>query len=149
MKTSIVYFSRSNKTKMAAEKLSKLMNVKVYEVTDNMNWKGLIGYLRGGFYASTNRKVEITYDAECLDAKQLIVMSPLWAGGPSPAIRTFIRDNSDKNINLVLTNDGSDVNKAFAKVKILFPDIKRHYGITKRLKNENEVLNIIKDDLGK
>ncbi|MBN2794938.1 MAG: hypothetical protein JXR88_06000 [Clostridia bacterium] len=149
MKTNIIYFSRTGKTKHVAQKLAHSIDSEIFELKDNKNWSGFFGYMKGGFYASKDKGVEVSFDQQALDCEQLIIMSPLWAGGPSPSIRTFIRTTKHPNITLVLTNDGSDVHKAFERSKTLLPEVKRYYGITKKLKNENQVLEQIKTDLNK
>lgn len=147
MKTNVMYFTRSGKTKHAAKKLSQVLDAEMYELKDNKNWKGIFGYLKGGFYASSDKPVEISFNNEVMNCEQLVIMSPLWAGGPSPAVRTFIRNHPHNNITLVLTNDGSSVEKAFDRTKELLPSIKNYYGITKKLNNENQVIDQIKNDL--
>lgn len=146
MKTSIIYFSRTGKTKDVATELASMIDAKIYEITDDKSWKGVFGYIKGGFYASTNKHVNITFDKKCLEAEQYIVMSPLWAGGAAPAIRVFLNNYDNKKISLLLTNDGSDINKAFENVKNQHSDIKKFYGITKKLNNKSETLNKLKND---
>ena len=146
MKISVLYFSRSGVTKDIAKEVSKQLNAKVVEVSDQMSWAGIFGYIKGGYYASFNKPVEITYDKSILDSDIFIVMSPLWAGGPAPAIRTFLKEVDSSKVRLMLTNDGSDVLKAFKKTKSLYPKIGKMYGITKKLKNKDKVISqLVKD----
>jgi len=147
MKICVVYFSRSGKTREIAKKLSSKLDTNVFEVTDDKNWKGIFGFIRGGFYASFDKDVKVSYDKKATEADVIITLSPLWAGGPSPAMRKFIRENKSKNIHLVLTNDGSDINKAFAKTKKIIPEISKMYGITKKLNNEAQVIDNVVGDM--
>lgn len=143
---SIVYFSRTKKTKAVAEKLSKALNLESYEIKDDKNWKGIWGFLKGGYYASTNKKVNIEYDEKALASEHLFVLSPVWASGPSPAIRTFLNENLNKNMTLIFTCDGSSLDKVYNNSKKLFPHVKSYYGITHRLKDEDKVIeSIVKD----
>lgn len=143
MSTSIIYFSRSGKTKSVADELGQQLKSNIYPVTDDKNWQGIFGYIKGGFYASSNKPVNITIDSKAFDAEKLIILTPLWAGGPAPAIRTLLKDYPHKDITVVFTNDGSDVQKAYDKTENLFPNIKHFYGITKKLNNKDSVLKQI------
>jgi flavodoxin len=143
MSTNIIYFTRSGKTKSIADELGSQLKANIYEVTDDKNWQGIFGYIKGGFYASSNKQVKINIDAKAFDADKLIILTPLWAGGPTPAIRTLLKEHSHRDITVVFTNDGSDVNKAYVKTENLFPNIKNFYGITKKLNNKDDVLKEI------
>jgi flavodoxin len=147
---SILYFSRTQKTKAVAEKLSKILELENFEIKDDKNWKGVWGFLKGGYYASTNKKVGIDYNKEALSSEHLFVLSPVWASGPAPAVRTFLNDNPDKTITLIYTCDGSSMEKIYKNSKKLFPHVKNYYGITHRLNNENAVIDkIVKDNKDK
>lgn len=143
MKTKIVYFSRTGKTRQAATKLASAMDAPMYELKDDLNWNGFIGWFKGGYYASKDKMVNITFDQDCLDCEQLIVLSPLWAGGTAPAIRAFLRQQNHDNVTVVITNNGSDVTKAFQKTKSQIPSIQQFFGITHRLNNEDAVIEEI------
>lgn len=143
---SIVYFSRTHKTQNVAKKLGQTLNLGVYEIKDDKNWKGFFGFIKGGFYASTNKKVTIDYNQEALDTHHIFVLSPVWASGPAPAVRVFLNENKDKNITLVYTCDGSSLDKVYDNSKKLFPHVKNFYGITHRLKDEDKIIDqMVKD----
>ncbi len=57
MSTSILYFSRTKETKKMAEKLAgEIGGATAYEITDNKNWDGGLGLIKGLFYAAANKK---------------------------------------------------------------------------------------------
>jgi len=143
MSVGIVYFSKSGTTKRIAEQTAAKLGMKPIELKDNINWKGFIGFMKGGFYAMKDKHVEITFDNTCLSCDEFIVMSPLWAGGPAPAAREFIRRVGADKVDLLLTNDGSDVTIAFNRTRKLFPKLKKTYGITKKLKNKEIIIEEI------
>ena len=146
MKISVLYFSRTGVTKEIAGQVSKQLATKVFEINDEMSWSGIFGYIKGGYYASSNKSVEITYDKSVLDSDVFIIMTPVWAGGPVPAIRSFLKDVDNTKVCLLLTNDGSDMSKIYKKTKEFFPKISSMYGITKRLKNKDQVIaQLVKD----
>jgi len=143
MSIKILYYTRSNTTRRIAEKLAKKLECSTYQITDDKNWSGLFGYLKAGYYASTNKTVNISYDSNALEADQIIVLSPLWAGGPTPAVRTLLKEEPNLTPSLILTNDGSDINKAFEKTKTLFPRLVNFFGITKKMDHEEEMIERI------
>lgn len=59
MNLKIVYFTRTGTSKRVAEKITKLLSCGIVQIEDNINWKGFFGYLKAGFYSSTNRNVAI------------------------------------------------------------------------------------------
>ena len=48
MKYSVAYFSRTGNSGRIAQKIAQKLSTDAIEVTDNMNWKGPIGYIRAG-----------------------------------------------------------------------------------------------------
>ena len=107
MKYKVVYFTRTGTSKRVAEKISKRLSCEIIKISDNINWSGIVGFIKGGFYSSTNKKVKIKTSKELGSFDELIVVSPLWAGGLAPAIKAFLESVSLVNIHLVITSDGS------------------------------------------
>lgn len=143
MSKSIMYYTRSNVTKRVAEKLAEKLDASLFTIEDDKNWSGVFGYLKAGYYASTNKSVKITYDPSALEADEIILLSPLWAGGPSSAVRTLLKEQPSLTPIMVLTNDGSSLSNAYDKTKSLFPRLSKFYGVTKKKNNEDEVINDI------
>lgn len=146
MKISVVYFSRSGYTKAIANEVASQLKLEAVNVSDNMNWNGLFGMIKGGIYVHKDKPVEISYDQSVLDSDIFIVMSPLWAGGPAPAIRHFLKEIDNNKVCLLLTNNIVGIDKAFINCKNLYPKISKMYGITKRNKNKDQVVSqLVKD----
>ena len=124
------------------------LGVSPLEITDDKNWHGILGYLKGGFYASMSKSVNIKISGDFHDADQYVVISPLWAGGPAPSIREFLKKVPKDKVNLVITCKGSDVESALAKYESKEGKLKACFGIVERLNNENqhveEIINAIK-----
>jgi len=139
----VIYFSRTHTSKRIAEKLAGEFKCPVSEITDDQKWSGIFGYIKAGYYASADKPVSVCYDPQALEADQVIIVSPLWAGGPAPAIRTLLRQEPGLIPHLVLTNDGSDIHKAFKRTQTLFPRIKDLYGITKKMNHEDDMIQRI------
>ena len=147
MKRTIVFFSRTGISKTIALEIGSKLKSSVVELKDSMKWSGFLGFMRGGFYASTDKAVDITFDETCLDSDEFILLSPLWAGGPAPAARAFIRRVGDKKVRLILTNDGSRIENAVKKINLMFPSIRQTYGITRNLHNKDQVINDLLSEL--
>lgn len=107
MNYKVVYFTRTGTSKRVAEKIATKLSCKAIQITDNMNWGGIAGFIKGGYYASRNRSVDITIHGNVDGIEELIVVTPLWAGGAAPAIKAFLKTYSLDKIHLVVTSNGS------------------------------------------
>ena len=109
MITHVVYFTRSGTSQRVAQQLAQQLNLPLVTVTDNHNWKGFIGFIKGGFYSSNNKAVKITTSEPLTNHDELIVVSPLWAGGVAPAIRQLLTKIPSNQVHLVVTSNGSTI----------------------------------------
>jgi len=103
----VVYFTRTGTSKRIGEKIAATLNCEAVQVTDNMNWKGIFGFIKGGYYASQNKAVAIQLSHPVQETDQLVVVSPMWAGGTAPAIKTFLKERDLAKVDLVLTSNGT------------------------------------------
>lgn len=143
MKCTVLYFSRTGVGKRIAGKLASQLGANVIEIQDDKNWNGVLGYIKAGFYASTNKSVNISINGDYKDADHYVVISPIWAGGPACAVREFLKRVDSSKVSLVLNCLGSDPNAAFDKFEKLTSRSYKRYGIVKRLQNEDSVINEI------
>lgn len=91
MKTLIVYYSRTGKTRSIAEKLAAHLGADLAEIADLKSRKGPLGFIGGGhdaFKKLTTEISPISYLPENYDL--IIVGTPVWADNMSPAVRTFL-----------------------------------------------------------
>lgn len=109
MNYKVIYFTRTGNSRRVAEKIANKLSLEAIEITDNMNWKGIFGFIKGGYYASTNKNVEIKIPKNLDDAEELIVVTPLWAGKVAPAINTFLKTKALEKIHLVVTSGSSNI----------------------------------------
>ena len=105
----VIYYTRTNNSKRVAEKISKKLSCELVQITDNINWKGLIGYLKAGFYSMTNKHVDIQFLGDLDAVEEYIIVGPLWAGGLAPAMRTLLSQFPRDKVHLVVTSLGSHV----------------------------------------
>lgn len=105
----VVYFTRTGTSKRIAEKIAAKLSCETIQITDNMNWTGIIGFLKGGYYASKNKDVMIKASKKIGAYDEIVVVSPLWAGGLAPAIKGFLKSISVEKVNLVVASNGSSI----------------------------------------
>jgi len=89
------------------QKIQGELSCSVTQITDNLNWKGFLGFIKAGYYSSTDKHVDIEVLGD-LDASDVyIVVAPLWAGGLAPAMRTFLKTIPLEKVHLVVTSLGN------------------------------------------
>jgi hypothetical protein len=128
----VVYFTRTGTSKRVAEKIAKKLSCEIIQIKDNMNWKGIFGYLKAGYYSSTNRKVDIEINGNLDAADEFIVVSPMWAGGLAPASRALLKTIPLDKVNLVVTSNGTNFENRSG--------FKSVSNIAKSKNNENEII---------
>ncbi|TNF09483.1 MAG: flavodoxin family protein [Bacillota bacterium] len=142
MNYQVVFFTRTGHSKRVAEKISEGLNAPMIEINDHKHWKGIIGYIRAGFYSTVDKKVDITLSEPIDETKDIILVVPLWAGGVAPAARAFFRSYKQDRIHLVVTSIGSRVKDRTSYLSVT--------DIVKRDGNEDEkiahLLNICKNN---
>jgi flavodoxin len=153
MSCRVFYFTRTGNSKRVAERIAEKVECGISEITDDISWKGLLGWLRGGFYSlqgkETNISISETGDIGSYD--KIVLVAPLWAGNTAPAGYTFIKKYREeiKKLHVVICNDGSKVEKAFLNLEEKVGMVECKYGVTKNLGNEETVIDTICTDLGK
>ena len=149
MRTLVVYYSRTGNTKFAAEKIAEYLNAETCEIVDKKNRKGRLAFVIGG-YSSIRKKLTEIEVSKSIDNYDLIIIgSPVWADGITPAIRTYIKKNdfSSKQVAIFMTLKGDNPEKALVKFKeAILPIIPlAEMGIIDDLKNreksEQQIMN--------
>jgi len=136
----VVYFSRSNTSKRIAEGISKKLNCSIVQVTDDKNWDGLFGFIKAGFYSSTNKKVEIKINGTLDNVDEYVVVTPLWAGGIAPATKVFLETVPNEKVHLVVSSLGNHVKDRSGYKSVS--------DITRSERNEELVINDLVKKLG-
>lgn len=109
MSYQVVFFTRTGHSKRVADQIAQGLSTSLIEIDDHKNWKGLIGYIRAGFYSTVDKKVNITLSEPLDETKKIILVTPLWAGGIAPAARVFLKSHDRNQVHLVVTSIGSTV----------------------------------------
>lgn len=133
MERKVVYFTRTKTSERVAMKIAARLSCECLQITDNVNWQGLIGYIKAGYYSSSNRRVDIKISGEVGTPAELIIVSPLWAGGLPPATRVFLESVPLDTVHLVVTSNGSKVKQR--------SDYKSVSDITRNDKNKDTVVD--------
>ncbi len=107
MSYKVVYFTRTGASKRVAEKLAEKLSCETVVISDNKNWNGFFGFMKGGFYSSLNKPVEIKLSKNLEVGDEVILVTPLWAGGLAPAAREFLKTVPMEKLHLVVTSNGS------------------------------------------
>lgn len=138
MTGSVVYFSRSGNSKRVAEQISTKLGFELIALDDQMNWNGFIGYMKAGYYTIKNKPVPMTLSSQLSDEAHLIVVSPLWAGGPAQVVRQFLTDRPLDTISLVLTSNASVANNLPNRDKYAYVG-----DIVKKMNNEQMIVGAV------
>ncbi|MEG1794877.1 MAG: hypothetical protein RR262_00090 [Clostridium sp.] len=81
MKTLIVYYSRTGNTEKLANEIQKQTGGVIEKIEDNINRRGILGYLKSGFQAAKKHAVSINEPINNpKDFEKVIVISSIWAG---------------------------------------------------------------------
>jgi flavodoxin len=116
MKTLIVYYSRTGKTKQAAEDLGKQLGADLEEIVDLKDRSGALGYLAGGKDATLKKLTEIQLGKAQVDQYDLVIVgTPVWAFTMAPAVRSWLTQNAKaiKQVAMFCTMGGSGADRTF------------------------------------
>lgn len=139
MKYMVIYFTRTGNSRRVAEKIADKLSTEAVEVTDNKNWRGIIGFIKGGMYAVKNKAVEIKIPKNPDEAEEIILVSPIWAGKLVPAITTFLKTKNREKIHLVTTSGGTIISDRSGYKSVT--------DIIKKNKNEDALISELVDKL--
>lgn len=123
MKSLVLYYSRTGKTKLVAEKISQFLNCDIEEIKEMKDRKGIFGFLIAGYEASRRKLTQIQDITKNLNSYELVILcSPVWASSIPPAVRTFLTkfSNEIKNLGLVITFNGIGKNKFLSQIQEIF-----------------------------
>jgi flavodoxin len=121
MKSLVVYYTRTGKTKSVAEAIATQLGADIEEVVDLKKREGKIGWIMSGKDASRKSLTEIAPTKKAPPDYDLVIIgTPIWAWSPTPAIRTYISQNnlSGKKVALFYTFD-HDIKQAGERTKAL------------------------------
>jgi hypothetical protein len=88
----IVYYSRSGNTRFVAELLAEREGGELVPLEEKGSRRGLWGFLKSGYQASTKRSSRLKGDpwSRIAGCQRLYLLTPIWAGNGSPAANAFL-----------------------------------------------------------
>ncbi len=119
MTYAVIYFSRTGTSRRIAEKIAKKLSVEPVEVTDNMDWDGTLGYMRAARYAMKNKEVAIQTRGKIGEVDEYIVVSPMWCGKITPAIRIFLQELPKEKVHLIVSSGGMNLKERDGYLSVL------------------------------
>ncbi len=123
MKTLVVYYTRTGNTKFAAETIAAEIGADMEEVVDLKNRQGRLAFLGNGKDAMQGKETQIAQTKRSpVDYDLIVVGSPVWAGSPTPAIRTYLNKNDLSGKKVALFFSDSGLGQAVEKTKALMPN---------------------------
>jgi menaquinone-dependent protoporphyrinogen IX oxidase len=123
MKTLVVFFSRSGRTRKAAQALAGLLGADCEELVERgVERGGVTGYLRSGRDALQKRPAELEPLKHEAAAYDLVVLgSPVWAFTLCPAVRTYLaaQAGSIRKAAFLSTHGGGGPAKSYKEAETL------------------------------
>ena len=123
MKTLIIYYTRTGNAKFAAETIAAELGADLEEVIDLKNRQGKLAFMPNGRDAMQGKETQIAPTPRNLTDYDLVIIGqPIWAGNPTPAIRTYLNKNDLSGKKAALFFSDSGLGKSVEKTKALMPN---------------------------
>ncbi|HZK39403.1 MAG TPA: NAD(P)H-dependent oxidoreductase [Clostridia bacterium] len=121
MKTLVVYYSLSGKTKKVATEQAEKESADIIEVKEKKPYSILTAFVLGAYAAKKQKTVEIeALKCDFTAYDKIILAAPIWGGFPAPPMNTVITMMpAGKDVAFVLTSGSGDSSKRAAKIKEL------------------------------
>jgi hypothetical protein len=120
VKDLVVFYSNTGKTEMAARAVAETLGADLRRLVEKRARRGLRGFLRSGFEATTGAKSELVDPDYSLEGYGRIVLcQPFWASSAVPAMNRYLAgiEPKGKRFALLLVKGGSDAGAALAKMR--------------------------------
>jgi len=119
MKSLVVYYSLTGKTRLVAQVIAEALNATLVEIKERRPIPIPFVYLSGGFAAITNRGTKINPIG--VDLKQyetIFIGSPIWGSRPTAAVNSFIYQTNFEGRSIIpfFTMSGDNSEKALANI---------------------------------
>jgi flavodoxin len=119
MKSLVVYYSLTDKTKLVSQVIAEALNATLLEIEERRPIPMPFVYLSGGFAALTNRGSKINpVDVDLKQYERVFIGSPIWAYRPAPAVNSFIYQTNFEGRSIIpfFTMGGDNAEKALANI---------------------------------
>ena len=124
MDTVILYYSRSGKTKAFAEKLAAESGADIFEVCEIKKRNGFTAFIPGCCLSmGMKSSAIIPLDVDLSAYDEIVIMGPIWAGKPAPAVNSIIGLlPAGKTVSLHCTAGGGEANLSKTEALITAKD---------------------------
>ena len=121
MKTLVLYYSYSGKTKKVAEKAAEQNNADIVEVKEPVKRSTISAYVKGSLAARKQKKFELLpIDCDLSQYDRIILAAPIWFGFPAPPMNNMIDMlPHGKEVLLILTSGSGKSTGSAEKTKQL------------------------------
>ncbi len=92
----IYYYTRTGRSKKIAEDLAEHHGIQANQISDGVDWSGVMQFMRGGYMSVKKQALPVNYPPVQADEPMILVF-PVWAGSFPPAVRTFLGENNHRN----------------------------------------------------
>ena len=119
MKTLVVYYSLTGKTKLVAQVIAEALNATLLEIEERRPIPMPFVYLSGSFAALINRGSKINpIDVDLKQYETIFIGSPMWSYRPAPAVNSFIYQTNFEGRSIIpfFTMGGDNSEKALANI---------------------------------
>ncbi len=119
MRTLIVYYSHDGSTELVAKALAEAAGCDVRRLEDKSPRNGMAGPGLAALLHISAKLVHPDFDVAGYDT--VVILGPIWAGNPTPAVNTFLRNVhlTGKKVLLVTVSAGPDNAKAAARLELM------------------------------
>jgi flavodoxin len=119
MKSLVVYYSLTGKTRLVAQAIAETLNAPLVEIQETRPIPWPFVYLSGGFAAFMNRGRMINpINVDLQQYERIFIGSPIWNSRPTPAINSFIYQTNLEGRSVIpfFTMGGDNAEKAVANI---------------------------------
>jgi flavodoxin len=120
MKSLVVFYSLTDKTKLVSQKIAKALNATLLELEEAKPRKlKSLTYLSAGFAAIRDKGTAINpVNVDLRQYDTIFIGSPIWASRPTPAINSFIYANNFEGKSIVpfFTMGGNNPDRALQNI---------------------------------
>ncbi len=119
MKSLVVYYSLTGKTRLVSQVIAEALNATLLEIEERRPIPMPFVYLSGSFAAFMNRGSKINpVDVDLKQYERIFIGSPIWASRPAPAINSFIYKTNFEGRSIIpfFTMGGNNAEKALENI---------------------------------